>query len=88
MKKRKVIRNIPARVPVANTILYSFLLYYFKVSQLWVGIFIAVYSIYWIICILLVFTEDRVDITEFFKPEEQKQTFADKLKEIVKNRQK
>lgn len=64
MKKHFVITNFPVKLPVQSTILYSFLLYYFKVDNIWWGIFITLYSIFWIIIIVMKCTEKRIDLTD------------------------
>lgn len=84
MKKTKVISNLPVRLPILSTVLYTFLLHYFNVDNLWWGIFIAVYSIYWIVVISVIWTQERIDI---FKEGEdginigKTKSFAERLKE-------
>lgn len=86
MKKRTVITNVPSKLPFTSTILYSFLLYYFKVDSLWWGIFITLYSIYWIIALILVFTQERIDIDDDKKITTAKSKFAERLADIVRER--
>ena len=62
MKKRFVITSTPIKFPIQSTILYSFLLYYFKVDNIWWGIFIALYSLLWILAIVGKIYEEGVDI--------------------------
>lgn len=65
MKKHKVISNLPVKLPISNTILYCFLLYYFNVDNLWWGIFITVFSVYWIFVAFAVFSwQEEVNIFE------------------------
>jgi len=77
MEKRNVITNLPIRLPINSTILYSFLLYYFNVSGLNLGMFITAWTIVWILAIILKFTEVRVDV---FK--DTKKTFKERLVEL------
>ena len=88
MKKRKVISNVPSKFPITSTVLYSFLLHYFNVDNIWWGIFITLYSIYWILALYLVFTQERVDL---FDEKETNKTsakskFLDKLEQLSKER--
>jgi len=71
MKTRKVISNSPTKLPITGTVLYSFLLYYFNVSGIIIGIFATIYAIYWILCIVAIWNEKRVDLFEE-KAKEQK----------------
>lgn len=64
MKKIKVIKNIPARLPISTTVLYSFLMYYFNVDNLWWGVFITVFVIYWAISIWIVYAQEKIDLFE------------------------
>ena len=66
MKKRYVIQNTPIKFPFVSTVLYSFLLYYFEVNPILWGVFITLYSIYWIICIMAKINEVSVDLTDDF----------------------
>ena len=50
-KKYFYIKGKEVMFPVNSTITYSFLLYYFQINGLFLGIFITFYSIYWIGCI-------------------------------------
>ncbi|WP_188051727.1 hypothetical protein [Flavobacterium sp. GP15] len=89
MKKHFVITNLPVRLPFQSTILYSFLLYYFQVDSLYWGIFITLYSILWIIAIVVKFNEIKVDLNAT-KDEEKnifKQSkFQEKLNELMKTK--
>jgi len=60
--KRFVISNIPIKLPFQSTILYTFLLYYFQVSGIFWGIFITIYTIYWIIAIIAKIMENKIDL--------------------------
>ena len=64
MKKKLVITNVPTRYPINSTILYSFLLYYFNVDGLYWGIFITLFSIYWILVIIVKSNEVNIDLNE------------------------
>lgn len=89
MKKHFVITSLPVRLPFQSTILYSFLLYYFKVDSLYWGIFITLYSILWIIAIVVKCNEIKVDLNAT-KDDEKKivkqSKFQDKLNELMKNK--
>lgn len=89
MKKHFVITNLPVRLPFQSTILYSFLLYYFKVDSLYWGIFITLYSILWIVAIVVKCHEIKVDLNAT-KDEDKKivkqSKFQDKLNELMKNK--
>lgn len=65
MKKRFVITNLPAKLPVTNTALVAFLLYYFKAHGFIWGIFITVYSIIWIAIIIMKSREQNIDVDLF-----------------------
>jgi len=89
MKPIYVIKNVPAKLPFQSTILYSFLLWYFKVDNLWWGIFICIYFIYWLIVGYIVFHQKQIDITsppsidDDHDVFEAKISFAKKLQDIV-----
>jgi len=86
MKKKTVISNLPARLPIQSTILYSFLLYYFKVDSLYWGIFITLYSLLWIVVIIAKCYEERIDLDDDKKISAGKSKFAERLAEIVRER--
>ena len=84
MKKVKVISNVPARLPVTSTVLYTFLMYHFQAGDLWWGIFITIESLYWILMLLVVFhAQEKVDVFEDKVANEDGKmvTFAERLKE-------
>ena len=92
MKKHYVVKNSPIRLPFQSTILYSFLLYYFHVNGLIWGIFITLYAIYWILALIIQFSEVGVD----FDPDEfvkngnlsdgklNESTFSQRLRDLNK----
>ena len=82
MKKRTVIINTPARLPFVSTVLYTFLLYYFKVDNLYWGIFITIYILYWIVALVLVFNVNKIDLDND-KISETKIKFSEKLQELI-----
>ena len=86
MKKRTVISNLPIKLPIQSTILYSFLLYYFKVDSLYCGIFITLYSILWIVAIIVKWNEEKIDLDDDKKITEAKSKFAERLAQIVRER--
>jgi len=84
MKKRFVITSLPIRLPIQSTILYSFLLHYFKADGIYWGIFITLYSILWILVIAVKSYEVKVDLNSSKEDEKIKQSkFAEKLKDIM-----
>ena len=72
MKKRFVISNTPVKFPIQSTILYTFLLHHFQVSGIWWGIFITIYSIYWIIAIVAKWNEESIDLNSDKMDEKKK----------------
>lgn len=86
MKKRTVISNVPIKFPIQSTILYSFLLHYFKVDGLYWGIFISVFSIYWVGAIILKWNEEQINLEDDKKNTEAKIKFAERLLQITKER--
>lgn len=89
MKKRFVISNTPVKFPFQSTILYTFLLYHFQVSGIWWGIFITLYSIYWIIAIVAKWNEESVDLNSDKLDEKKKAVeskFAQRLQKLIKER--
>jgi len=89
MKKRFVILNTPVKFPIQSTILYTFLLYHFQVSGIWWGIFIALYSIYWIIVIVAKWNEVSIDLNSDKLDEKKKAVeskFAQRLQKLMNER--
>lgn len=96
MKHYPVVSNTPAKLPIHSTLSYSFLMYYFNVHGIWLGVFITLFSIYWIICMVEIWHQDRVDIFDDIKdPEDRKKEgpfgqkkseFQIRLDEIKKKR--
>lgn len=85
MKNHFVIKNVPTRLPVNNTVLCFFLLHYFKADNLYLGVCITIYAIIWIICIYLKINEIHIDLTS--EKEENivtRQKFREKLDELTK----
>ena len=62
MKEQIVITNIPIKLPFNSTILYTFLMWYFKVDNLWWGIFICLFSIYWILLLIVFFLQRGINL--------------------------
>lgn len=67
MKKRYVIKNLPAKLPIHTTILYAFLLYYFNAAQWIWGAFITLTILYWIIVIINFCYQKSIDISSLLK---------------------
>jgi len=93
MKKRIVITNVPIKLPFNSTILYTFLLWYFKVDNLWWGIFISIFIIYWIICLFGFFNQKGVDMMSPLDIDDSESTFTAKSNfakrlELLKNKNK
>lgn len=89
MKKRFVISNTPVKFPIQSTILYTFLLYHFQVSGIWWGIFITLYSIYWIIAIVAKWNEESIDLNSDKLDEKKKAVkskFAQRLQRLMNER--
>ena len=89
MKKRFVISNTPVKLPFQSTILYTFLLHHFQVSGIWWGIFITLYSIYWIIAIVAKWNEESIDLNSDKLNEKKKAVeskFAQRLQKIMNER--
>lgn len=87
MKKHYVIINYPVKFPIQSTILYAFLLYHFNLSGIWWGIFITLYSIYWVVAIAIKWNEERIDLNEE-KPSLIKKKFAERLKQFIDEKSK
>ena len=89
MKKRFVISNTPVKFPIQSTILYTFLLHHFQVSGIWCGIFITLYSIYWIIAIVAKWNEESIDLNSDKMDEKKKAVeskFAQRLQKLMSER--
>jgi len=89
MKKRFVISNTPVKFPIQSTILYTFLLYHFQVSGIWWGIFITLYSLYWIIAIVAKWNEESIDLNSDKLDEKKKAVeskFAQRLQKLMNER--
>ena len=82
MKKKLVITNVPTRYPINSTILYSFLLYYFNVDDLYWGIFITLFSIYWILVFIVKFNEVNIDLNE--NENLSSSNFKEKIQNMIK----
>ena len=85
MKKKLVITNVPTRYPINSTILYSFLLYYFNVDDLYWGIFITLFSIYWILVFIVKFNEVNIDLNE--NENLSSSNFKEKIQNMIKENQ-
>jgi len=87
MKKRTVISNVPIRLPIQSTILYSFLLWHFEVNPIWWGVFITLYSILWIVVLIAKFNEERIDLDKEEKGKEPaKSKFAQRLEQLAREK--
>ena len=89
MKKRFVITNTPVRLPIQSTILYTFLLYHFQVSGIWWGVFITLYSLFWIIIIVAKWNEEKIDLNDEKIDNDKKvviSKFAERLQKLMDER--
>jgi hypothetical protein len=86
MKKRTVLSNVPVRLPIQSTILYSFLLHYFNASGLYWGIFITLYTLYWILAISVKLSEEEIDLDDDKTISFAKSKFRKRLADIVLER--
>ena len=82
MKKKLVITNVPSRYPINSTVLYSFLLYYFNVDGLYWGIFVTLFSIYWILVFIVKFNEVNIDLNE--NENLSSSNFKEKIQNMIK----
>lgn len=82
MKKRITLTSIPIKLPFNSTILYTFLLWYFKADNLWWGIFITVFTIIWILVLIVKFNEINVSLNDEKDPEAKKKLLQ-KIQEII-----
>ncbi len=87
MKKIYVIKNQPTKLPVVGTVLYAFLMDYYNASGFWWGVFIVCFSIIWIICIIALFLEEKIDLDEdysdYSKKAVKQSKFSEKLKQMI-----
>jgi len=71
MKKRTVLKNQPVRLPILSTIVIAHLLDYYKVDGIYWGIFITLYSIYWIVAIAVKWNDKYVDLDDYLKKNDE-----------------
>ena len=89
MKKQFVFTNTPIRLPFQSTILYTFLLYHFQVSEIWWGVFITLYSIIWIAAIVIRLNEEKINFNDDKLDASKKAVrskFAERLQKLVDER--
>ena len=86
MKTKTVIKNIPTRFPLFQTILTFFLLDYYQVEMLWWGIFGTLWALLWIGCIINRFREEPIDLDEIITNGKQAKTFQEKLNEKMNSK--
>ena len=75
MRKKLVIKNTPTKLPISSTVLYTFLMWYFKVDNLFWGIFICCFGFYWIFSFISINKEERIDLNDI-KEESTKDNFS------------
>ena len=83
MKKTKVIKNTRIRLPFQSTILYSFLLYYFDVNDIVWVIFGTLYTIFWIIAIIIKVQEEEIDLFGKDQTKDLKPTFKERIDKVM-----
>lgn len=84
MKKRKVIKNVPTKLPIQGTVFY--LMWFFDATDFWWGVFIVVFVILWALIIIAKINEQKVDLNDFIDmegPEKKKESevinFSDRI---------
>ena len=82
MKKKLVIKNTPTELPINSTVLYTFLMWYFKVDNLFWGIFICCVGFYWIFAIKAINKEERIDLNDMKDNFSTPKSFKDRLREL------
>ena len=87
MKKTYVITNQPTKLPILGTVVYTFLMDYYNASDFWWGVFILGFSIIWIIFIISLFNEEKIDLNKDYSTYAEKRSilsnFAQKLEKII-----
>lgn len=64
MKKKKVVKNTPARLPISFTCLVYLMMDRFNASQLAWGIAGTIMAFIWVACIIAVSKQEMVDLFE------------------------
>jgi len=82
MKKLIVIKNTPSKLPILGTVVYTFLMHYYNVSDLWWGIYITLMAILWILVIWIMCNQERIDL---FSEGALDKVFEDKIKDTLNN---
>lgn len=64
MIRKRVIsfKQLPTHLPTQPTCVGYLMMEHFHVGQLGWGIFISLFSVYWIICIISMCTEDKIEL--------------------------
>jgi hypothetical protein len=87
MKKRTVITNTPTKLPIGSTILYTFLLWHFEVNPIIKGVFITLYSLYWIAALVTKYNEISVDLDKDEWPTNKKKSkWQERLSQLSKQK--
>ena len=85
MKKRTVIKNLPVRMPLNNTVLWFLVCKYLDVSDIVWAIYGCVSALLWIVYLFVKNDEVEVDLDDYFdKPEvSHKSRFQMKMDEMM-----
>lgn len=92
IEKRYVITNTPSRLPIISTVLFTFLMDYYKVNDLWWGFYLVLMGLWWLICIAGKFNESWVDLNKPLTAESAKKDpkgmarkviFATRIQELM-----
>lgn len=85
MKKRKVIKNTPSRLPViASLVAYLCLDKWNAPEWLW-GVMGVIFAVIWILAVVDIWNCERIDIFETKDEPPVKMTFKERIEEKAKN---
>lgn len=93
MKKRKVIKNMPIKMPIAHTVLYTFLMDYYNASGVLWGIYLTLAVIIWVVVFIGIYNQEQIDVFNHKAKEEfnkERKSFQERIKdkmEEAKNEQ-
>lgn len=83
MKKHIAIKNQPIKLPFLSTAFYTFLMHYFQAPGWAWGVFITLFAILWIIAIVLLWNQEKIDL---FEPEATRNKVSTELGSNFKQR--
>ena len=84
MKKRKVITNIPTRLPVAVTLVTYLCLDKWSAPEWLWGVLGIIFAVIWIITIIDIWNCERIDIFEAKDEPPIKKSFKERIEEKAK----